>query len=195
MGDDLLRDDARCREAFRRGERWAMEAVYRSYAPLVHIVVRQGFGGFRGFYDPVTRDDAVQTVFAAAFEERARLAYDGIQDYARFLRGLAHNVCRQMLDKDRRFARVPDPEPDAHEAGPDLETQLIDAETKKICAGFAGSLQDAHERAVLTRYFCDGAAEETLAPELDVTRYRLRKIIATVKKKMARYLTEHGLDG
>ena len=193
MGDDLLRDDATCREAFRRGERWAMEAVYRSYAPLVHVVVRQGFGGFRGFYDPVTRDDAVQNVFAAAFEERARLAYDGIADYARFLRGLAHNICRQMLDKDRRFARTPEVEPEP--AGHDVEAAFIDEETRRICAGFAASLTDARERDVLTRYFGDGAAEETLAPELGLTRYRLRKIIATVKKKMTRYLVEHGLDG
>jgi len=192
---DLLRDDARCREAFRRGERWAMEAVYRSYAPLIHLVVRQGFGGFRGFYDAVTRDDAVQTIFAAAFEERARLAYDGVHDYARFLRGLAHNVCRQMLDKDRRFARTPDPEPAATVPAPDLEAELIDAETRALCRAFADSLKDPHERVVLARYFQDGAAEEALAPELGLTRYRLRKVIAAVKKKMTRYLAEHGLDG
>src|SRR5690606_21160993 len=77
MSDDLLRDDAVCREAFRRGERWAMEAVYRRYLPLIHTVVSRGFSGFRGFFDPVQRDDAVQAIFAAAFEERARLAYDG----------------------------------------------------------------------------------------------------------------------
>lgn len=170
-----------------------MEAVYRSYVPLVYTVVSQGFGGFRGFYDATTRDDAVQNVFAAAFEERARLAYDGIADYARFLRGLAQNVCRQMLEKDRRFARTP--EVDAAEThAPPMEAALIDDETQRICAGFRATLGDAHERAVLERYFGDGVAEETLAPDLDVTRYRLRKIIATVKKKMARYLKEHGLE-
>jgi len=190
MGDDLLRDDASCREAFRRGERWAMEAVYRSYVPLVYTVVSQGFGGFRGFYDATTRDDAVQNVFTAAFEERSRLAYDGIADYTRFLRGLAQNVCRQMLEKDRRFARVPEVEASEHHA---LEAELIDAETQRICAGFRQTLGERHEQVVLDRYFGDGAAEETLAPELDVTRYRLRKIIASVKKKMARYLEEHGL--
>jgi len=196
MDDDLLRDDARCREAFRRGERWAMEAVYRTYAPLIHVVVRQGFGGFRGFYDPVTRDDAVQNVFTAAFEERARLAYDGVHDYARFLRGLAHNICRQMLDKDRRFARTPDAEPGAAEAAADLEAALIDEETRRICQGFAATLTDPAERAVLTRYFAEGAAEEALAPELGLTRYRLRKVIAAVRKKMTRYLAAHGVtDG
>ncbi|MFO0747770.1 MAG: sigma-70 family RNA polymerase sigma factor [Myxococcota bacterium] len=172
-----------------------MEAVYRSYVPLVYTVVSQGFGGFRGFYDAVTRDDAVQNVFAAAFDERARLAYDGVHDYARFIRGMAQNVCRQMLEKDRRFARVPETESEPTTPTPDIEAALIDDEARRICAGFRASLGDDLERRVCDRYFADGAAEETLAPELDLTRYRLRKIIASVKKKMARYLKDHGLDG
>lgn len=171
-----------------------MEAVYRSYVPLVYTIVSQGFGGFRGFYDAVTRDDAVQNVFAAAFDERARLAYDGVNDYARFLRGLAHNVCRQMLEKDRRFARVPESEPEPTTPTPDLEAALIDEEARRICGGFRASLGDAIEMRVLDRYFVDGAAEETLAPELGLTRYRLRKVIAQVRKRMTKYLKEHGLD-
>ena len=196
MGTDLLRDDAKCREAFRRGERWAMAAVYRNYAPLAYTIVSQGFGGFRGFFDPVLRDDAVQNIFAAAFEERARLAYDGIQDYARFLRGLAQNICRQMLDRGRRFARTPETEVAAvPQAEPDAELELIDAEAERVCRKFRESLTDAAEKAVLVRYFTDGEAEETLAEELSLTRYRLRKVIADVRKKMTRYLKEHGIDG
>lgn len=195
MGTDLLRDDAKCREAFRKGERWAMAAVYRAYAPLAYTIVSQGFGGFRGFYDPVLRDDAVQNIFAAAFEARARLAYDGLNDYARFLRGLAQNVCRQMLDRDRRFQRTPDDDVAAvPQAEPDAESELIDAEAQDVCRRFRESLSDPMEKAVLTRYFADGEAEETLADALGLTRYRLRKIIGDVKKKMTRYLKEHGID-
>ena len=194
MGDDLLRDDGRCREAFRRGERWAMEAVYRRYVPLVHTIVTQGFGGFRGFYEAAQRDDAVQTIFVVAFEERARLAYDGVNDYARFLRGLAKNVVRQLLDKDRRFARTPETDTEAgpaHEA--DGERELLEAEARALGARFRAELVDPLERAVLDGYFGRGEAEETLATELDVTRYRLRKVIAAVQKKMARFQKEHGL--
>ena len=195
MGTDLLRDDAKCREAFRKGERWAMAAVYRTYAPLAYTIVSQGFGGFRGFYDPVLRDDAVQNIFAAAFEARARLAYDGLNDYARFLRGLAQNVCRQMLDRDRRFQRTPDDDVAAvPQAEPDAESELIDAQAQDVCRRFRESLSDPMEKAVLTRYFADGEAEETLADALGLTRYRLRKIIGDVKKKMTRYLKEHGID-
>jgi DNA-directed RNA polymerase specialized sigma24 family protein len=188
--NDLLRDDAVCREAFRKGERWAMEAVYRCYLPLIYTVVSRGFAGFRGFFDPIQRDDAVQAIFTAAFEERARLAYDGVNDYARFLRGLAQNVCRQMLDKDRRFARTPELEPDEHE---DLEAALLDAEAIAICQRFREGLNDPLERAVLDGYFARGDAEEPLALALGVTRYRLRKVIAAVDKKMQRFKQQEGI--
>lgn len=188
MGDDLLRDDGRCREAFRRGERWAMEAVYRRYVPLVHTIVSQGFGGFRGFYDPAQREDAVQAVFMSAFEERARLAYDGLGDYARFLRGIAQNVCRQLLDKDRRFARTPDVEEAVAE---DLEVQYLANEERDLARRFRDGLHDPTERAVLDAYFAQGEAEETLAQRLGLTRYRLRKVIATIHKKMVRFQKEH----
>ena len=191
MSDDLLRDDAVCREAFRKGERWAMEAVYRRYAPLIYTIVSRGFAGFRGFYDAVQRDDAVQAVFATAFEERARLAYDGVNDYARFIRGLAQNVCRQILDKDRRFARTPEIDPgDGHE---DLEEALLAAEALEACRRFRDGLADPLEKAVLDGYFAKGEAEETLAVALGVTRYRLRKAIAAVQKKMLRFKQQEGL--
>ena len=185
MDDDLLRDDAVCREAFRKGERWAMEAVYRRYVPLIYTIVGRGFAGFRGFADAVQRDDAVQAVFATAFEERARLAYDGIHDYARFIRGLAQNVCRQILDRDRRFARTPEAPEEA--VAEDVEAELLTAEALEQCRRFRESLGDALERAVLDGYFARGEAEETLATALGVTRYRLRKVIAQVEKKMARF--------
>lgn len=193
MSDDLLRDDAVCREAFRRGERWAMEAVYRRYLPLIHTVVSRGFSGFRGFFDPVQRDDAVQAIFAAAFEERARLAYDGVHDYARFIRGLAHNVCRQILDKDRRFSRTPETDADG-EGGPDVEAELVRAEALEACRRFREGLADPLERRVLEGYFARGEAEETLAEALGVTRYRLRKVIAQLHKKMQRFKREAGLE-
>ena len=191
MSDDLLRDDAVCREAFRKGERWAMEAVYRRYVPLIYTVVSRGFAGFRGFWDPVQRDDAVQAVFAAAFEERARLAYDGVNDYARFIRGLAQNVCRQILDKDRRFARTPEIEPS--EGHDDIEASLLAAEALEACRRFREGLADELEKAVLDGYFARGDAEETLADALGVTRYRLRKVIANVQKKMLRFKQQEGL--
>jgi len=170
-----------------------MEAVYRHYLPLVELVAGRGFGGFGGFYDPVLRDDAIQAIFVTAFEDKARLAYDGVGDYTRFLRGLAQNVCRQLLDKDRRFARVPDPEALTPDPPLDLEARYLADEAMDLCRRFRDGLADPLERQVLDGYFAHGDSEETLAQALGVTRYRLRKVIAEVAKKMARFQKEHGL--
>lgn len=190
MSDDLLRDDRRCRDAFRRGERWAMEQAYHHYLPLVRAIVTHGFGGFRGFADPLDREDATQTIFAAAFEERTRLRYDGLQPYTPFLRGLAHNVVRQMLAKRTRFERTPDaPEEDPAT----VEDTLIADELAALCRTFRASLDDPTDLELLDRYFVDGWAEERLAEHLGLTRYRTRKRIAKLHKRMTRFLAAHGV--
>ena len=189
--EDLLRDDAACREAFRRGERGAMARVYESYLPLVEAICVHGFGTFRGFYDPLDRDDAVQAVFTAAFDERTRLGYDGLGPYRSYLRGIAHNVIRDMLTRRTRFARRPerlDP------PSGDVEAELIDAETCALLRHFRTQQVEGREREVLERYFCEGWSEERLAAHLKITRYRARKIIAKLHKRMSRYLRDHGID-
>ncbi len=186
---DLLRDDRALRDAFRRGERTAMQRVYQEYHPLVRIIVTHGFGGFRGFFDPVDRDDATQTIFLAAFQEKARLSYDGLKPYAAFLRGIAHNTVRRMLDSKRRFDRKPDDDVRPPE---DLEAAVEHAEAQAVMAGFRAGVTDPREQAVMQRYFCDGQTEEQLAVELGITRYRLRKIIAALHKRMTRHMASHG---
>jgi RNA polymerase sigma factor (sigma-70 family) len=189
--EDLLRDDRRCRDAFRKGERWAMTRVYRYYLPLVKTVAVHGFGTFKGFYDPIDQEDCIQNIFATAFEERVRLRYNGIDPFAAFLRGLGHNVVRQMLDKRRRFQRVPDPVPESHET---VEDAYIEHEVAALCRKFRASLQaGSTDLAILDLYFVDGWAEERLAEHLGLTRYRLRKHIKQLHRRMQKYLKGHGI--
>lgn len=191
MTDDLLSKDRRTREAFRRGERWAMELVFQTYMPLVRTVAIHGFSGFRGFRNPADQDDTVQQVFCAAFEERARLSYDGLKPYSAFLRGIAHNVVRQHLSKHARFQRTDGAPVPEDRMADDLEGCVIDSEEQALMRRFRESVTDPTEQAVLTGYFCDGTAEETLASDLRITRYRLRKTIAALHKRMCRYLRDH----
>ncbi|MEC9071716.1 MAG: sigma-70 family RNA polymerase sigma factor [Myxococcota bacterium] len=188
---DLLRDNPEIREAFRRGERKAMTQVYAEYLPLVQTVCRHGFGpGFRGFFSPADRDDGVQAIFAAAFEERTRLAYNGLDAYGSFLRGVARNVIRRMLDSHTRFSRTDAPAP---QELPDLETSVLDAEAVTLVREFRSTVTEPPEPEVLQRYFCDGWAEERLAVHLGITRYRLRKIVSTLQRRLERYLKSHGI--
>ncbi|TNF38168.1 MAG: sigma-70 family RNA polymerase sigma factor [Deltaproteobacteria bacterium] len=190
MGADLLRDDPRCREAFRVGERWAMEAVYRHYLPLVVTVVCHGARDCRGLFNPAERDDAVQTVFALAFEERTRQAYNGVDPYSGFLRGVAVNVVRHALSRDQRFHRAePPPHAPPEEA---LEARVIAEETAAHLHRFTDTLSPL-EQTVLRRHFGEGASEDGLAAELGLTRYRCRKTIQTVQRRMIRYFEAHGI--
>jgi RNA polymerase sigma factor (sigma-70 family) len=192
MGDDLLRDDSRVREGFRRGERWAMNEVYRVYFPIVSIVATRGFGNFRGFFNPADRDDAIQTIFAAAFEEKARHSYNGIDPYKSFLRGLAHNIVRRMLEKHTRFKRT-DWEADPGSPAPDTaEDSLIKAESAQIMRDFKEGL-GKKEREILERYYVNGEAEESIAKEVGMTRYKVRKSIAALHRMMQRHVRNYGL--
>jgi len=190
MKEDLLRDDSACREAFKRGDRAAMGQVYKAYLPLVRTICTHGVGNFRGFFDPVDRDDAIQNIFATAFEERARLRYNGIDPYAAFLRGIAHNVVRKMLDKKRRFDRRPE------ESGPDsedMESAYLDHEKVQVVKRFREGVTEEPDKTVLNHYFCEGWAEEKLAGHLGITRHRVRKVIARLHKRMTSYLKNHGI--
>ena len=194
MTGDLLRDDARVREAFRRGEKWALAEVYRVYFPLVSTVAVRGFGGFSGFYNPADRDDAIQTIFAAAFEERARLSYNGLDPYTRFLRGIAQNVCRRMLEQSARFRRTDGQEEQAESRRPPCALNtLIDVQEQEVVRRFVESVDTEPERTVLRAYFVEGCAEEKIAEDTRLTRYRVRKTIAKLHKRMKRFLADHGI--
>lgn len=168
-----------------------MELVYQTYTPLVRVVVIHGFSGFRGFRNPADQDDAAQQVFCAAFEERARLSYDGLKPYTAFLRGLAHNVVRQILSKNTRFQRTDGAPMPEDPMADDMEACVVEQEAQALMRRFRDSVTDPVEQTILIGYYCEAKAEETLAAELRITRYKVRKIIAALHKRMTRFMRDH----
>jgi len=191
--DDLLRDDAKVREAFRRGQRWALTEVYRVYFPIAATVATRGSGNFRGFFNPSDRDDAIQNVFAAAFEEKARLRYNGVDPYSKYLRGIAQNVCRRMLEKSARFART-DGQPELEVPPDGVDDRLISAQQQAVMKQFKDSVDTEPDKTILAAYFLEGEAEEKIAVDVGITRYKVRKIIALLHRRMTRYLKENGIS-
>src|SRR5574341_691980 len=84
-------------DAFRRGDRAALAAVYEHYVAGVSAILRHGFafssGGartrFHGYRSQFELEDILQEVFSRAFSERARLAWDGLTPYESYLAGIA----------------------------------------------------------------------------------------------------------
>jgi len=93
-------------ERFRAGSREAMETVYWAYVRKIEAQLRAGFALSLGRKVPgvaaTELEDLVQEVFAKAFSERARLAFDGTRDYGPFLSTLARNVVVDWARKRNR---------------------------------------------------------------------------------------------
>lgn len=93
-------------DRFKRGERRALEEVYRHYAPDVAVFLQRGFTfasagrslHFRGYAEPFDLDNALQETFLRAFKDSARIAYDGLHPYKSYLLAIARNL---VLDEFR----------------------------------------------------------------------------------------------
>ena len=96
-------------EAFRAGERHALEAVYRFYFDDVLRLASYGFitqNGTRA--SSVAREadrlDFVQDVFVKAFTPSARLGYDALRAYRPFILQIGRNL---RVDQLRQSGRQP----------------------------------------------------------------------------------------
>jgi RNA polymerase sigma factor (sigma-70 family) len=104
-------EDRRLLEGFRRGEPEALVRVYRHAVPRVAGLLKGGFGfesggrrcQFHGTRSAFDLEDRVQEVFARAFSERARLAYDGLSSYEGYVLGIARNL---IIDDFRKKERA-----------------------------------------------------------------------------------------
>jgi RNA polymerase sigma-70 factor (ECF subfamily) len=93
-------------DRFKRGERQALEEVYRHYVPDVAAFLQRGFTfqsagrplRFSGYAQPFDLDNALQETFLRAFKESARLGYDGLHPYKSYLFAIARNL---VLDEFR----------------------------------------------------------------------------------------------
>jgi RNA polymerase sigma-70 factor, ECF subfamily len=103
----LLVEDRSLLDAFRRGDRAALEKVYETYGPQVASFLRAGFGfqsggrscRFRGARSQLDLEDRLHDVFSRAFSEGARLGYDGLSPYKTYLLTIAKNT---VIDDFRR---------------------------------------------------------------------------------------------
>ncbi len=93
-------------ERFKKGERKALEEVYRHYVADVANFLQRGFTfnsrdrvlRFMGYVQPFDLDNAVQETFTRAFKESARVGYDGLHQYKNYLLAIARNL---VLDEFR----------------------------------------------------------------------------------------------
>jgi RNA polymerase sigma-70 factor (ECF subfamily) len=200
-------------DAFRRGERHALEEVYYRYVEEVDVLVRRGFitesAGHLfvpGVGDAQLERDLVQEVFARAFGEAARAAYDGLRPYRPYLLRIAKNLLVDRLrarSRDPVAAAVPDdgelalddlieknsplPEPPAE---PDLDFRRLSDLTRRFV-----DRQDPELRELVRLRFSEDLSQDDVAARMGITRRRVRTVEDNLYKQLKRFLRrEKALD-
>jgi len=194
MDADLLTTDRNLLLSFRQGDREALIAVWRFYYPMVRNLAVRTCCGMTGHAATADVDDAVSATFLAAFQEGARLSYDGVTPFGAYLLGIGRNVIRRQISKACREPAIEPASIDWREdSDPSPEDVYLTREETEVLSRFPQTLRN-DEREVFFAHYRDGLSEESLADSLGRTRYRIRKILALVERRLRRYLKEHGIE-
>ncbi|MEO1482945.1 MAG: sigma-70 family RNA polymerase sigma factor [Myxococcota bacterium] len=205
--------------AFKRGDRDAMDEVYRHYVPGVTAFLRKGFtfrSGrghfyFKGIQDPNELKSAVQEVFRRAFEEKARTSYNGVNSFTNWVLAIARNMVinkfrnREIAFSDyisagdgRSHLKVMDDEVTEEFTGllygqpTQSQDQLMEhSELKGLMASFMSELTE-HDRQLLILRFAEGKGQEETANLLSSTRMKVRTAEAKLRSRLRAYLRNSG---
>ena len=206
-------------EAFKRGDRDAMDVVYRHYFRGVTAFLRKGFtfrSGtghffFKGIADPNDLKAAVQEVFRRSFEERARHSYNGVNSFTNWVLAIARNmVINQYRNREIAFSdyisasderghlTVMDDEITEEFSGilygrpaKSQDSVFESGELKGLIDKFTAELSE-HDRKLLVLRFAEGLGQEDTARTLDSTRMKVRTAEARLRSRLRAYLRHSG---
>ena len=202
----LLVENRSLREAFKRGERFALEAVYREYVRPVYGFLSRGFSfesqgtsrTFIGLRAAWETEDAVQTVFLRAFSEKARLAYDGLRPYRNYLFSIARNFVldelksrREVLfidDSQSEGDQIQDPN-DSMEQTP--EDVAADQELERDVASFVDSLPEKAREVFVLRFRQSLSVLES-ASRLKTSEHFIKSTEKQIKKRFFVFMQQRG---
>jgi RNA polymerase sigma factor (sigma-70 family) len=184
---DLLR-------GFRRGDRTALETVYRDCLPDVTAVVTHMCGSREG--DSATRvgprrlpiADCVQEVFFRAFSPQARAAFDERRAYRPYLQAIARHV---VIDEVRRQRReVPTEWTDLEMLAQAPREGMDEALSVSFGAVVRRFVQELEPdmRALHDARYARGLSQQQAAAELGLSRQRVRTLEANLHADLRRTL-------
>jgi RNA polymerase sigma factor (sigma-70 family) len=206
-------------EAFKKGDREAMDVVYRHYFRGVTSFLRKGFtfrSGtghffFKGIQDPNELKSAVQEVFRRSFEERARQSYNGVNSFTNWVLAIGRNmVINQFRNREIAFSdyisasderghlAIMDDEITEEFSGvlygrpaKPQDSQFENGELKRLIDEFTKELTE-HDRQLLILRFAEGLGQEETAKQLDSTRMKVRTAESRLRSRLRAYLRDSG---
>ncbi len=182
-------------EAFRRGERWALEHVYRAHVRMLDGYLRTlaRAGQTRELGQASAIADSLQEVFIRAFSPGARGVYDSTRPYAPYLRKIAKNLfIDQLRAQGRVLEQLVDTLPDASGAAPFEGEPSADPLVATVLSAYLAALPPPL-LGVYEQRFVLGNSQETACSVLGVTRRRLRTDEERLKSGLRRALVNNGI--
>jgi RNA polymerase sigma factor (sigma-70 family) len=193
-------------DAFRAGERHALERVYREYHGVLYGLFRHGFaaggsGRVAGCRQVADVEDLVQETFRKAFEVRARTSYDGVRPFRAWLLQLARNLAVDRLRKRGEVLMTQhqdDPAPPDIEAlsieppaPPDAETEQEARELHALVEQFVARLSE-RERLVFHARFRDRLSVREAVERTGLTTMRVRTTEKAVRARLLAHVQAAG---
>lgn len=207
----MLHKDAKLLAAYRDGETWAYEVVYREHAEPVRRFLTGGFTfvsrgrtcRYRGAGVGIDIDAIVQETFARAFAPSTRVNYDGERPFKNYLYSIAKNLVLREFQRRDRVLSV-DNTDEATDAlarrgvelgftppEPSPEHAVADEELHELTRGFIRTLS-AEETEFFTIRFARGLTQEATADEMACTRARVKLLEKNLRRRFLETLRKHG---
>lgn len=174
-------------QRFRAGERGALHDIYLHYARELARFMAAGVGGLR----PSELADAVQEVFARAFAERSRLAYDGLQPYGAYLAGIGRNVLIEQLRRNRTSEAGDPAGADSANEQQSPEQAAEEGEAAQLLKSYLAGLDPAG-RALYQARFVNALTQVQAAEQLELSRIQVRRAELKLRKGLLEHLKRHG---
>lgn len=198
-GGPRLEGDRAWLDAFRRGERPALARVFDAYVDDVARTIRAGVvvevdgGPMRvggGLLEPDV-EQLIQETFLKAFEEKARLAYDGVRPFGAWLGTIARNLVIDRGRGQKREARSRGVDVEALPSSQDPARVAEERELSRLIDGFAASLGEP-DRTVFRLRLVEGRGHRETGVAVGLTEMQVRRRDAKLKQALLTFLRRHG---
>jgi RNA polymerase sigma factor (sigma-70 family) len=181
--------------AFRRGQREALERVYRLHVRTIESYLRALVrrAGSRDLGQPSAMADLLQEVFARAFSDRARQAYDGVRDYGGYLGTIARNC---VIDQLRMRGREVLTDGSDHWFEASAATDRDDDHDPQVTTVLTAYLADLQPplQAVYEQRFVRGCSQEEASATLGLSRRSLRTAEEHLRRGLRKALVRAGIS-
>jgi RNA polymerase sigma-70 factor (ECF subfamily) len=209
-----LHEDKALLAAYRRGETWVFERLYRQYADAVANFLRGGFSflsrgrtcHYRGGNAGIDVDAITQETFLRVFSPATRASYDGERPFKNYVFSIAKNLVLRELQRQDRLSSL-----EAMDAAADFvlrrskeglgamvlaaerspEKASADAELTTITRNFVATLSD-EEQSFFDHRFVQGLTQEATAEAMGCTRARIKLLEKTLRGAFLSALRSRG---